>query len=445
MGAGLLSVLSMGGLVTGCGDDTAPTASKKKAERGKVKKGDKAARGDKGAKSDAGKGAKSAGQTQKAGPKEPVPSLLVVQAQFTKKDGRPKPLPAKMVLFRYSEGEYFREELEDPDSNVFHKAMAFDNGILTIGAMGALLKHWTRDGDGWKAETLWERSWGGRFDRLRDLEIGDVNGDGQDELVLATHHQGVVAVGTKTDGKWVFVEMDQKADTFVHEIEIGDVDGDGLKEFYATPSDRNRASGESQPGSVYRYDFVDGAYVSSTVVAFTESHAKEILVTDIDGDGTDELYVVREAHTKKTDAGVERVDPVRIVRFTKDGDKWTDTVASTLDDDQCRFLLAGDVDGDGKTELVAAAEHTGLWMLKQAEGGTFDQVLIDANSGGFEHATHTADLDRDGKLEIYVAADNQKEFRQYTWTGEGFDRKKVDIIGPRENSFITWNIQDGVF
>ena len=67
---------------------------------------------------------------------------------------------------------------------------------------------------------------------------------------------------------------------------------------------------------------------------------------------------------------------------------------------------------------------------------------IDANSSGFEHATHAADLDGDGKSESYVAADNQKEVRRYVWNGESFDRKVIAEIGA---SHLTWNLQDGVF
>ena len=39
---------------------------------------------------------------------------------------------------------------------------------------------------GWTSETLWTRKWGGKFNRLRDVEIGDVNGDGKDDIVIAT-------------------------------------------------------------------------------------------------------------------------------------------------------------------------------------------------------------------------------------------------------------------
>ena len=46
----------------------------------------------------------------------------------------------------------------------------------------------------WSAENLWTQSWGGKLNRLRDIEVGDVDGDGKDEWVIATHDAGVVAV-----------------------------------------------------------------------------------------------------------------------------------------------------------------------------------------------------------------------------------------------------------
>jgi len=398
--------------------------------------------GDSPSGSDATDGARQAPETVVEQAK-PSPALLMVQAWFKTEGGKPTPQPAKLTIIRYNEGEWDSEVLTDAASNVFHKAVAWRDGILTIGAMGALLKHWTLNDGEWRGEVLWEQSWGGKFDRLRDIELGDLNGDGSDEIILATHDQGVVAVGSEVDGEWTFAEFDQTPDTFVHEVEIGDVDGDGLQEFYVTPSDRNRASGESQPGGVARYDHEDGSYVRSTVVHWDASHAKEILVTDVNADGTDELYIVREAHTEKVNGKVKILDPVAIVRMSKGEDgAWVEHIAATLDDRQCRFLLAGDVDGDGQQELIAAGMDSGLWLLEPADDGTFETVLIDKRSGGFEHATHVADLDGDGKLEIYVAADTQKELRQYKWNGESFTKYYIDDIG---KNHITWNLQDGVF
>ena len=74
----------------------------------------------------------------------------------------------------------------------------------------------------------------------------------------------MVAVGDWKDGKLTMTELDQKADTFVHEIEIGDIDGDGTLEFFATPSDRNKANA-SQPGLIVMYKY-DGTTYKRTAV-----------------------------------------------------------------------------------------------------------------------------------------------------------------------------------
>ncbi len=378
-------------------------------------------------------------------PEGPLPTLLMVQAQFVNK----KPGPARLTMWRTDGENWFEHHLEDPDSSVFHKAIGWREGILTIGAgqvggkdeavKTAKLSHWTRDGENWKESILWEKAWGGRFQRLRDMELGDFDGDGADEIAIATHDSGVVAVADEVDGVWKVVEMDEAEDTFVHEIEVGDVDGDGKIEFYATPSPRNKASGESQPGGVVRYDYQGGKYVKSEVVHWEISHAKEILVADTDGDGKQELYAVREAQIVKEGSEKKRVKPVTILRYDRVGTEWKEVEVATLDDDQCRFLMPADLNGDGKTDLLAAGYKSGLWMLERNADGTFAPTLIDKNSGGFEHASHVADLDKDGKVEIYVASDSQREFRVYTWGGEGFDRKKISGI---PKSRITWNLQD---
>ena len=64
--------------------------------------------------------------------------------------------------------------------------------------------------------------------------------------------------------------------TFVHEIEIGDVDGDGKLEFFATPTDRNKAN-ESQPGMMVMYRWNGTQYERSVVDPMGATHAKEIL------------------------------------------------------------------------------------------------------------------------------------------------------------------------
>jgi len=397
-------------------------------------------------KSDDG-GAKSGAPApvQQALTGEPRPALLLTQAWFwTDDEGRPNPGPARLDIWREGTGGWGYTRLEDPDSNVFHKAIAWDGGILTIGAEDAILKKWTFEDGKWKFDKLWENSWGGRFNRLRDIEIGDVDGDGVDELVIATHDAGVVAVADVTAGGVDVVEMDQKADTFVHEIEIGDIDGDGKLEFFATPSDRNRAN-QSQAGGVVMYRWNGSKYVRSWVEQQHGTHAKEILAHDLDDDGTSELFSVLEAEVDPTNKN-KMLKPVEIRQYTvKPDGSFDQSTVATIDDRLTRFLVPGDFDGDGHDELIAASFKRGLFHITPPASGSgpWSVNSIDRNSSGFEHAAYVADLDGDGKIELYVAADDQGELRRYTYKGNGSFEKTV--LGKLDADVLTWNITTGTF
>lgn len=385
------------------------------------------------------------------------PSLLLAQAWFWKDEqGRPKPGPARLDIWRPgSDGVWSRTRLEDSESNVFHKAIAYDGGVLTIGAEKANLKLWTFADGKWTGKTLWTKSWGGKFNRLRDIEIGDVDGDGKDEFVIATHDAGVVAVYNppdSPDGQPTVIEMDQKADTFVHEIEIADIDGDGKLEFFATPTDRNQAN-SSQGGMMVMYRWDGASYVRSVVDPMGHTHAKEILANDLDGDGKAELFAVLEA---ETDDAKNIVKPVEIRQYFLQPDgSFTYVSIASIDDRQTRFLVPGDFDGDGKKELVAAAMKKGIFYLRppSAEALAAAQkagqptapwtvTSFNATSSGFEHACYAADLDGDNKLELYVAGDEQQELRRYDYDPVKKEFNST-LLGRIDPDTLTWNITVG--
>ena len=381
----------------------------------------------------------------------PFPALMLTQSVFLKDaSGKPIPGPARLDIWRDTGDGWKLTRLEDADSNVFHKAIQqADGSLLTIGAEGAILKKWTFADGKWTNEALWSKDWGGKFQRLRDLEIADVNGDGADDYVLATHDSGVVAViepGLGEGGTHKVTEMDQKADTFVHEIEIGDVDGDGKMEFFATPSDRNQA-GKSQAGGVVMYKWNGTGWDKSWVEEQHGTHAKEILATDLDGDGVTELFSVLEAEIDPTDKR-KVISPVTVRQYVYDTatKTFTATDIASIEDRQTRFLVPGDFDGDGQVELVAAAMSSGLFLLeppaKGSESLEWTPNRFDQSSGGFEHSTYAADLDGDGIPELYVAADTQRELKRYIWNAERgtFDKQ---LLGRLEQDIITWNITTG--
>jgi hypothetical protein len=260
------------------------------------------------------------------------------------------------------------------------------------------------------------------------------------DLAVATHDQGVVAVVERRDGAWAVREIDQEKDTFVHEIELGDLDGDGAIEVYATPSEPNRLDGTPQSGKVTRYVPAKGEG-RAVVADLGDRHAKEILVGDVDGDGRDELYVAVEAHVEGSGAGARLVEPVEIRRYDAGTDPKQGLVVATIDDRLCRFLTAGDVDGDGRRELVAAAFKSGVWLMRPGADpkASWSVTSADRDSSGFEHAALLADLDGDGRDELYVASDDQGEVRRYVWKDGAFAREVIHRRAPAGSAF-TWNL-----
>ncbi len=394
-------------------------------------------------------GATAPGQVAAAAPPRrdplvggPFPTLFVAQAQFLDKvgpDGKATsvPGPAKLLIVRKTDGGWTTSVLEDPDSNVFHKAVQTPEGILTIGGNQALLRTWSFANGAWSVATHWNPKFGGKFDRLRDIEEGDVDGDGKPEFVIATHDQGVIAI-VHPEQNWRVEEIDRQPDTFVHEIEIGDVDGDGVAEFFATPSKPNKLDQE-QPGEVRMYKHTANGWQKSIVDAPGDTHAKEILTADVDRDGIAELYVVWEGAIGQ---GGALVRPVTIKQYRMQHGAWTSNVVTTIPDRQLRALQAGDVDGDGKIDLVAGALSSGLWLISQQPQGGWLAKPIDTQSSGFEHPVDVADLDGDGMPEIYVASEDQAELREYHWDKQA-GRFAKTVIAPLHKGDLSWNVTHG--
>ncbi len=357
--------------------------------------------------------------------------------------GPPVPLPAELEFIVRRGGEWLKTTLLDDQSNVFHKAMAYETPagetvLLTGAGERAMLKLWTKQNGEFTSQTLWEKDFGGRFSRMRDFEVGDVDGDGSNVIVVATHDQGVVALVRPKDGGYEVEEIDFEKDTFVHEIELGDMNGDGVMEVYATPSEPNRLDGTHQSGVVVRY--VPSKGEGRVVVAdLGDRHAKEILVHDIDGDGKDELYVMVEGQTGPD--GKTLLHRTEIWRYEADTPAAEGVVIAELDDRLGRFLTPSDLDGDGQKEIVVALFSKGVWWLRPREDPTqpWRKKAIDRRSSSFEHAALATDLDGDGRQELYVASDKDGELRRFVWNGR---RLVKEVIYKREGnrSVLTWNI-----
>jgi len=335
------------------------------------------------------------------------------------------------------------KKYELSSGNVFHKAMWFDPafgepGILTISGACGFLQIWRQSAPGandWTPETLWTEYVGGREQRFRDVEVGDVDNDGQEELIVVTHDLGAVYVLDQTAEGMVAQELHRTTDRcYVHEVEIGDVNGDGKLEFFTTPSEPNKLDGQKQAGDIDMYQWDGSSYQRSVAAHMADQHAKEILVCDYDQDGTSELYAALEVE------GLEG-QVVTIRQWQWQDGAMAKTANIPLDGAMCRFLNLADTNGDGVNEIIASTRSKGIFEAHIDDASwVVNKIVPGYVSSGFEHATMVMDFDGDGRDELFVASDNQKKVRRF-WFVEGkktFD--KEDVIDFAGQNYMCWNI-----
>lgn len=363
--------------------------------------------------------------------------------------------PSQVAWDQRSDGSPVTKDYEMGGGNVFHKAMWFEPafgepGILTISANAAYLKIWRNGGGNWTPEVLWTQTVGEKEHRFRDVEAGDVDGDGQDELVIVTHDDGKVFVLEQTpEGmqaqEVTYTENRIDGRIFVHEVEVGQFDDDPALEFCTTPSEPNKFDGEAQRGQVDLWDFDgEGGYTRRVVLDSTKTHAKEILATDLDGDGRDELYVAVEGEGLGNSGGGGKGN---VTRFLIDGANISAAeVIHELPGPMCRFLNAGDTDGDGVQEIIASTRENGIRSI-YLDGDTWKSrpVAPSFTSGGFEHATVVFDWDGDGIDEVFAASDPPSHARRlyrFYWLPEKNRYTNEELYKwPNSESYMTWMVQ----
>jgi 6-phosphogluconolactonase (cycloisomerase 2 family) len=175
-----------------------------------------------------------------------------------------------------------------------------------------------------------------------------VDGDGKPDLVVANLNSNTVSVfrNTSTSGSVAFAsKVDLTTGPQPQSVAMGDVDGDGKPDLVVTNSDANSVSvfrNISVPGSITASSF------ASKVDFTTGAHPRGSAISDVDGDSKPDLVVTNG--TGNTVSVFRNTSTSGSITFASKVDFTTGTNPSSV--------AIGDVDGDGKPDLVVANENS---------------------------------------------------------------------------------------
>jgi hypothetical protein len=267
------------------------------------------------------------------------------------------------------------------------------------------------------------------------VTIGDIDGDGKQDLVTANYSGNTVSVfrntsssGSITAGSFA-TKVDFATGTAPSSAAIGDIDGDGKPDLATANNSGNTVS-------VFRNTGSSGSITTSSFAAkvdfVTGSTPVNVAIGDLDGDGKPDLATAN--YTGNT---------VSVFRNTStSGSITTGSFAAKVDfatGSNPNSVAIGDIDGDGKPDLaVANSGTTSVSVFRNTSttgsitSGSF-AVKVDFVTGTTPASVAIGDIDGDGKSDLAVANDGSNTvsiFRNTSTSGSitsGSFATKVDF------------------
>jgi fibronectin type 3 domain-containing protein len=236
------------------------------------------------------------------------------------------------------------------------------------------------------------------------LAIGDADGDGKPDLIVANSVSNTVSVFRNTSASGFIstnsfaAKVDFTAGAAPVSVAIGDVDGDGKPDFVIVNTNSNTVS-------VFRNTSGSGSISTSSFAAKVEfttgATPRSIAIGDVDGDGKPDLVV---ANTIGNSVSVFRNTSISgSITASSFASKVDFTVGASP-----QLVAIGDIDGDGKPDLVSANYNSSTVSIlrNMSTSGSISvsslASKVELGTGTNPYSVAIGDIDGDGKPDVVV-------------------------------------------
>jgi len=239
------------------------------------------------------------------------------------------------------------------------------------------------------------------------LAVGDVNGDGLDDVYLggAKDQPGAIFIQTAAGGftevpNPMFVQLAKAEDTVA---EFADLNGDGYLDLYV-----GSGGNEYESGNLFYFDrvfFGDGKgkfFFSMNSLPPIGENTSTVAIHDVDADGDLDIFVA--SSNRAGDYGANPKSSLLINQgrgqFKDETERW---FGNEPELGMLNSAVFSDLDGDGKAELILAGDWTGIRIFG-LEGGKATEKTVKGleYSSGWINAIEVADVDQNGKPDLIV-------------------------------------------
>ncbi len=329
-------------------------------------------------------------------------------------------------------GEFLVSAVGDLDGDG-HPELVY---AVTIERTNCHLLAYRHDGTTWRASPVIKGL--PSVDLVRSIALGDLDGDGADEIVVGTRPSGAVLVLARDAAGYSVTTIDRDqygtGTTNTREVAVADVDCDGALEILVATARASVENWHATPGAIFLYRrSADGWDRTLIDNHGGRTHTRMVAVADVKNDGISRIVSSAVGVVQPESGRIELQPELRL--YTLTGGRAVCEPIGTLEDMiKSRSFAAGDIDGNGRMALVvgtralgaAGLERTCLYVYRFDHNSQVwkRETLDTSGSLGF-HCVAIADVDGDGRSAIIASDDGRGMIKLYKRQGNCWQQEII--------------------